>query len=549
MASVNPVQHLTIFLVKSAYATPNQIVNLEECDHPITVPIAGYGSGQLHIKRTPPTAPKWAKLFKETVDLNSLKIPGISAIFLINVNGRYFVLSFGQGGRFLIRENTTEDRFGLLCTLNSIDPKSLRCVDVQSLDAIQSHTRIQSGQATSSDQFGLDVEQDMLKAVVGAPLDEAFGTRMAGSDALSVSVKMNLLDLPYLLDEYRKKFEADLSAKDHQWVNNISLTKDATTIASLETELNRKLAAKIYDNIWLSIPEIINWQTVKGFMYSHGRKEVHSDISFPGFLKTINAGSTITLDLLRQRKVHCADADHNPVYNSWPVFRCLYAEIDLPATKHILNDGKWYTVATDFVTKTNSDFDAMPMSNLMLPDYTGGGEGAYNEGIATVAPNQYALLDDKKKIMHGGGHGQVEICDLLSIDRELIHVKMYGRSNVFSHLFAQGFVSGQLIQIDPEFRQKVRAQLTTPFVDLIQVETKPAQDDFTIVYAVISDADGSKLRLPFFSRVNLNNTARILRGFGYKVELLKIGVDPVFAKTALCPPKKSKKRKAKPSQR
>ena len=168
------------------------------------------------------------------------------------------------------------------------------------------------------------------------------------------------------------------------------------------------------------------------------------------------------------------------------------------------------------------------------------GEGAYNTNVAAAEPTRYALLDDTKKVMHGGGHGQVEICDLLSIDRELIHVKLYGKSSAFSHLFSQGFVSGQLIQIDADFRQKVRGQLVAPFVDLIDVEKKPRQDEFTVVYAVISEDKGGTLHLPFFSRVNLNNTAKVLRGFGYKVELLKIPVDDFYAKTTKLPPSKKK---------
>jgi len=349
--------------------------------------------------------------------------------------------------------------------------------------------------------------------------------------------------LPFLLDEYRKQFEADLNAKDHQWVNNIALTKSATLIGDLEAALNAKFGLNNFDNVWLSVPEIIEWSTVKGFMYTLGRREVHPDINLQGFLRTVKLGTPITLDLLRQRKVFCADADHKPVFKSWSVFKCLYAEVDYNGSKYILNDGKWFSVATDFVAKTDADFLKIPMSHLTLPKYKGGGEGTYNAGVAAIEPARYALLDDKKKVMHGGGHGQIEICDLLSIDRELIHVKLYGKSNVFSHLFSQGFVSGQLIQIDPEFRQKVRGQLSAPFVDLIQTDKKPNQDEFTVVYAVISDEKGAKLRLPFFSRVNLNNTAKVLRGFGYKVELLKIPVDDLYAKTTKLPPSRKGKGK------
>ena len=154
--------------------------------------------------------------------------------------------------------------------------------------------------------------------------------------------------------------------------------------------------------------------------------------------------------------------------------------------------------------------------------------------------DQFALLDDKQKIFHGGGHGQVEVCDLFGYDKNLIHIKRYGKSSVFSHLFSQGFVSGQLIQLDSEFREKIMGKLPSDFKPLISVATRPAEWEFTITFGVISEDQGADLHLPFFSRVNINNTCRILRGYGYKVELLKILVEPGYAKTSKCPPGKAK---------
>ncbi len=542
MATDKKGYHLNIFLIKAAHTAIDQIVNISSCEAPIQVEMADCGVACLFIKRTPPASPKWAHLFKDDVDLNSLKVPGISAVFVIETKGRWFVLAFGQGGRFLLKDDVYEERFGLLCALNSVDPRTFRCVDVQSLDAIQSHTRIQSGLEATPDQFGLDVEQDMLKAIVGTPLNSAHGNRMTGSDSLSVNVRLDLSDVPFLLNEYRKQFEMDLNSKDHQWVNNIYLVKSSLLIGELEAALNAILAAKDFRNVWLAIPEIIEWSTVKGFMYTGGQREVHPDINLQGFLKTVKTDAPFTLDLLRQRKVNCADADHNPTFRSWSVLKCLYAEIDYGGEKYIFNDGKWFSVAPDFVSRTDADFARIPMSKLVMPFYQGGGEGTYNASVAAAEPKRYALLDDTKKVMHGGGHGQVEICDLLSIDRELIHVKLYGKSSVFSHLFSQGFVSAQLMQIDEDFRRKVRGQLSAPFVDLIEINKKPGQDEFTVVYAVISEEKERTLRLPFFSRVNLNNTAKVLRGFGYNVELLKIPVDDRYAKTTKLPPRKKNRR-------
>lgn len=539
MRTDKKTHELSVFLVKKSFDRTEEILNVEQCEPSVSIDIPGHESAHLFIKRGQEKPPKWSFLFRKFVDPKSLETHGISAALLIATNGRIFVLSFGQGGRFLLREDVCEERFGLICALNSVDLNSFRCVDVQSLDAIQSHTRIQSGQETTPDQFGLDVEQDMLKAIVGSPIDVSLGSRMAGSDSLSVSVKMDVSDLPRLLNAYRDRFEAELSDENYQWVNNISVVKESSVIRGLEVALEEKFANNDYANVWLSIPGIINWDSVVGFMYSGGRRVVHPDINLQGFLETVK-GKAVTVELLHQRTVACADADHQELFKRWSIHKCLYAEIDQGDQKFILNDGKWFRVATDFVERTLTDFERVQLSSLKLPIYRGKGEGAYNASVVAAEPARYALLDDKKKVMHGGGHGQVEICDLFSIDRHLVHVKIYGKSSILSHLFAQGFVSGQLIQIDSEFRKKVKMQLNAPFSELIEVERKPLQDEFTVVFAVISDASGDRPHLPFFSRVNLNNTVKVLKGFGFKVELLKIDVDESYSKTKLIPPSRQR---------
>lgn len=540
MSAKDKTSHsLSVFLVKEKHNNLDTIIKTKSCGAPLIIPISGLGNGHLYVKNGFPEYPKWSSLFKPVMDIDSIgKSKSVSAVLVVNSNNRFFVISFGQGGRFLLEDDVFEERFGLLVTLNSVEADSLRCIDKQSLDSLESHTRIQSSYATSADQFGLDVEQDMLKAVVGAPKDIRLGTRMAGTDSLSVSVKMDINDLKFLLGAYKEKFEEDLSKKGYDWVNNISVLKgNSSLIPKLHEKLIEKFKNKDYENLWLSIPEIIQWDTVIGFVFAGGKKVAHSDINLEGFLSTINP-EDVTIDILNSRKVFCVDADHNHVYRPWSVYKCLYSEINDGEDKYILNDGKWFKVNVDFVEKTNSDFSKIARSKLQLPIYKGGGETKYNKSVSDAFPNEYALLDDKNKIFHGGGQGQVEVCDLFSQGKNLIHIKQYGKSSVLSHLFSQGFVSGQLLQLDASFRKKVKNKLPKNFGDLIDENKRPDEREYTVTYGVISDSEGEDLYLPFFSRVNLNNVAKILDGFGFKVEILKISVDSDFSKTKRCPPKK-----------
>lgn len=73
----------------------------------------------------------------------------MSAVLLLVVEKTRYAVTFGQGGRFLLHDDTWEERFGLLTTLKSVDADTLRCVDVQSLDAIQSQPQRQERFTTS----------------------------------------------------------------------------------------------------------------------------------------------------------------------------------------------------------------------------------------------------------------------------------------------------------------------------------------------------------------------------------------------------------------
>lgn len=547
MESNKNLQTLSICLIKEKFTSVSHIINDANCKPPISLNIAGASDVMLYLKQGEPHPPKWSSLFEQLLDKNALGYSAsVSAVLILKINERYYVLLFGPAGRFLLKDDVCEDRFGLLVALNSVNRDTIRCIDKKSLDSIESQTRVQSSAGASADMFGLNVEQDMLKAIIGTPNEINLGSSMAGTDSLSVSVRMELNDLVDLLLLYKKKYDQDLDDSYYDWVNNINVVKSNSSIIQfLEALLVEKFKNKDYDGLWLSIPEIIPWNPVVGFSYTHGKKSIYPDINLYGFLASIK-DKEITLKLLHDVKVSCMDDSHNPVHKSWSAYKCIYAEIDYKNQKYILNDGSWFKVDSDFVEKTNKLFSILPKSNLNLPVYSGGGEGKYNSEVANLQPSNFFLLDDENKIFHGGGKGQIEVCDLLGIDKNLIHVKMYGKSSVLSHLFSQGFVSGQLIQVDSEFRKKIIDKVSPAFKGLLSEQNKPKENEFTITYAIISESIG-ELYLPFFSRVNLLNTAKILRGFGYKVEMLKIEVDPQFAKTARVkspkPPKTAKSRK------
>ena len=96
---------------------------------------------------------------------------------------------------------------------------------------------------------------------------------------------------------------------------------------------------------------------------------------------------------------------------------------------------------------------------------------------------------------------------------------------MLSHLFAQGTNSGELFQTQADFRASVNKLLpkTHPFADS---STLPAYEEYQVVFAVVSDSTGDKLAIPFFARLNLRSAIRRLSGYGYRVAIAKIAVNP-----------------------
>jgi uncharacterized protein (TIGR04141 family) len=215
--------------------------------------------------------------------------------------------------------------------------------------------------------------------------------------------------------------------------------------------------------------------------------------------------------------------------HEWSAYRCLYAEVEHGDELFVLSSGKWYQVKSNFVDETNAAYAHIPNYEGTFPEFMDDSEGRYSNRLVESDPKRHVLMD-QKMIPYGGGHSQVEFCDLLSSDVDLLHVKRYSQSSALSHLFAQGLVSGELFQMDASFREEVNKKLPRGR-KLPNPKIRPKQGELRVVFAIISDRRGD-LKLPFFSRLNLKHAARRLEAYGFRVAKAKIDVNEAFSKTA-----------------
>jgi uncharacterized protein (TIGR04141 family) len=513
---------LSIFLLKNEIVPPeNALVNEGDlAGYPLV--IGTESRGTLYIKPTSDKMPSWLSMFEGAISPAPVGIHNASsaAVLIIATGGRNFALTFGYG-KSLMRPGSWEEDFGLRVTLNAVDPLKIRSVDRVKFDAIAQHSQIQASRDANILEFGLDVEQDLLRAVTGKPRDASLASQLTGKDALKADVPISLLGIPGLLRRFLEIFGQEIYKEHFSWVDQVNELRDPVETERLNAILIEKLTHQDFERLWLAIPDRVEWEAVSGFKYRQTRHAgLYSDVHFKTFLEEAGEHFVPTVDILKQKKrVYLMSYENDLPVASWSLYRCIYCEIDSDEQTFLLNNGKWYRVREDFLRAVNDSFVEVSAGTLRLPDYSHGTEEAYNRFVAEGAPETYTLMD-RNVIRYPATRDQIEFCDLYSVSKLIIHVKKYRGSATLSHLFSQGLVSAELFCSLSDFRRAVYEHLSGPFA-LGDADVRPGNDEFEVVFAIISEST-SPLTLPFFSRVNLRNTAQRLRAFGYKASVVKI---------------------------
>lgn len=517
-----PKIDLSIYLTKGDVANPDANVKNVGALNKSTLKLGQNCQATLYFRRQNSNTPKWAAFFQDFIDASAFgRNSSTGALLSIPWQQRTFLISFGQGWHN-IDSATIETEFGLRTALNILDPASIRSIDKSTLEAQPTQLREQSGRATEVQYFGIDVERDLLRAITGKPAEEYFGNRVSGLDSIHLSLDIDPENLPDLLGRLLAAYRSDVYKNGpFSWIDHIGQIRDPEVTEALDNTLIESINRREIEKIWLSVPEIIDWNRVMGFRYSMGKRAPRVyDVRVLDFLETFKDKEITQADLMR-RKIYCVDADDKPVLDR-PAYYYLYAEVERNNEVCLLNNGKWYRVETNYADTINQTFDAIVRYDKEMPSYNDESEGAYNNRVANDEPAEYVLMDKDLAYVPGAASG-VEVCDLYRNEREFIHVKRYGGSSVLSHLFNQGLVSGELFRMDPAYRNIVNNKLRADR-KIADPATSPLPGTYRVVYAVISESD-EPLSVPFFSKISLKNCVSRLEAMGFTAMLAKISVE------------------------
>ncbi len=205
---------------------------------------------------------------------------------------------------------------------------------------------------------------------------------------------------------------------------------------------------------------------------------------------------------------------------SWPIYRCLVYQVELHDYLYVLSAGDWFRVDLDYRKKVEAEVNALPRLTGLPDADPGTDEAQYNLKAAKALG---ALCLDKKLIYDGPD--KMEICDILTRQGGLIHVKHRGSSSTLSHLFAQGVNSADRLLLDQDFRDEARTVIKREDSSYENVlpASRPTPSDHEISFVVITrSARNTPLTLPFFSVVSLRAAASQLKGYDFRVSIAAV---------------------------
>ena len=276
------------------------------------------------------------------------------AVLIIKVEDARFAITFGQGYR-LLDDSAYECDFGIICTLNSVDPSRLKSVDsVQPSDA--KRRRVQMPKDSILDVFDVLRSESVLRQMAGLVRPEcaALFKTITGSCNARISTNVDAAQLPmvctcllslYKSVEYRRVFPA---------LRNVLLVKDPDKIEKLDSLLCEALHNRD-ETLLLSVPEIVQYGGFAGVRFDGSKiySMVIAESLWEAFGERI---SGITIDRLRKHhRMALVDEEGSAVNGPYSLYKCLVWDCESDQKHYHLCDGLWYQIDANFLLNLNHD--------------------------------------------------------------------------------------------------------------------------------------------------------------------------------------------------
>ena len=462
--------------------------------------------------------PEWLTSYFKVSDSNNICNANAKVISLhrlvLDGKERIFAIPFGNG-KSLLNDDVIEEQFGIKTLLNSVPKNGFRQLCSSNYGGDHRTRNEQVPKKTDISEFGFDIYSDFLRRATAKSEEELFNKNtITGGDLLSVSVPVTIDNINDFLIKCYERYKSDKYKENFSWLDNIKEVKDKSLKLKLNNELLLNINNRNIDRVWMAVPEVIDWEDVSEFKYNSSLSGF-DDVDIEQIYCLFKDGFILNIDSLKSKKVYAIPTDGGEPIYEWSLYNCLIAEIEYEDSAYCLNYGRWYKVNHDFVGDINNYYKSIEISDIEFPFGVGEKEDEYNKKLCDSLSN--SILMDKETVrVKGMGKSSIEVCDVLTEKKELIHVKKNGGSSYLSHLFNQAAVSGEML-LDSSFRNEANKKMKK---DLFCDDFNANQ--YTIILAIITKYTDERPKIPFFSKVSIQYAVDGLVRKGYNVKIKNI---------------------------
>lgn len=503
---------------------------------------------RLFVEQTDQNPPGWFSFVGEFAQrpLRRLQTQSCGAILFLEVASdgpkpvtRTMALAFG-GAFHSLDPNAFERSFGLRVALNSTPRANLRNLDVATLDATTMQRRIQASRNADLGTFGIDMQRDLLRLAGGVPTDTTFARSLSGKDALTLHTRTSRSDVMQKCKIALKLFGETRYKKDYAWIDFVTPVHEQDRIQDLDalafSELQTLVGGGLSD-LHLALPDLISPEEGHEIGYfgvglKPGTKETFVELAVEDYVAQLQAGRFADIaDMAVLKASHevaiVVDGRKDKTHKR-RIYECFVYEADHTGNTYVLFSGDWYLVDNKFHAEVERDFQALLSNAPFLASTTCTTE---QELIKELDLDPDLLMLDQVKLSPVGAAGaNIEPCDFLSRNKQLIHLKDGHSSAPISHLWNQGVVSAEAFVRDEQFRKKLRKEAIkrqkkarkAGFEGLLpDGRSKPVPSDYTVIFGIMRSPykKAGTLGLPFFSKVSLRAVANRIQSMSFPVEV------------------------------
>jgi uncharacterized protein (TIGR04141 family) len=530
------LDQVNVFLVREDVTEPRDALSKDLGD-PLPVRVADLDV-ELYLSRGTPRVPRWLPFVRSITGepIPYERAPALSGVLFLRRSGRILAVTFGYG-RHLLARTALEADFGLKVAGGLVDPDEIAALDTRSVEATSIQVRRQSSRGVTAAAIGFNVSREMLRALAGPIADAELGSRIVGSDGLALTARLHAANLGPRLDRIQRAYADGLYTTNFAHIDRWSEVPPG----SVRNDLDEALVAAL-ERRWqqldagedpallpgtterpptLEAPEVLGWESAGFRTTPEADALLHAFPSLDAYLAALDEPPSIRQIRSGHRLSVISDVD-GAVVDRWPIHGAILWEQQQGDDTFVLAEGRWWRIDADYRARIDEALAQIPEGDLPHPDFDPiEEERDYNIRLADYDDR---VLLDRRLTRFTHENGTVEACDVLTLGRQLVHVKPDATSAMLSHLYAQAVVSSRLFLMLPEFREQIRRVLAgnQPFIDLIPAG-RPNPSDYEVVLAIVRSGVGPLgIDLPFFARNNLVGAVADLQLMGYRVGLVRI---------------------------